>query len=136
MNNTYQSPDSINQIDWDNKTTYRHVYDYYKGLIAMRKAHPAFRIPTQEMMEKYLKFNDLKSPNVVAFTLGEYANGDDWKNILVIHNGNRKAVEVEIPADKWTIVAHDAVINLNGIKAHDGGLLQLAPSSMTVLYTK
>ncbi|MDD2995236.1 MAG: type I pullulanase [Paludibacter sp.] len=136
VNNTYQSPDSINQIDWDNKTTYRHVYDYYKGLIALRKAHPAFRIPTQEMMEKHLKFNDLKTPNVVAFTLGEHANGDEWKNILVIHNGNRKAVQVEIPTDKWTIVAHDAVINLNGIKAHDGGLLQLAPSSTTVLYTK
>lgn len=49
--------------------------DYYKGLIAMRKAHPAFRISTQKMMEKHLKFNDLKTPNVVAFTLGENANG-------------------------------------------------------------
>ena len=83
-----------------------------------------------------MKFNDVKTPNVVAYTLGEYANGDEWKNIMVIHNGNRKAVQIEIPTDKWTIVAHDAVINLNGIKAHDGGLLQLAPSSTTVLYTK
>ena len=87
-------------------------------------------------MEKHLKFNDLKTPNVVAFTLGEHANGDEWKNILVIHNGNRKAVEVEIPTGKWTIVAHDAVINLSGINTHDGGFLQLAPSSTTVLHTK
>ena len=48
VHNTYQSPDSINQINWDNKTKYIDIFNYYQGLIALRKAHPAFRIPTAE----------------------------------------------------------------------------------------
>ncbi|HEY6914650.1 MAG TPA: type I pullulanase, partial [Paludibacter sp.] len=47
IHNTYQSPDSVNQIDWNFKTTHKDILDYYKGLIALRKGHSAFRIPTQ-----------------------------------------------------------------------------------------
>ena len=58
VHNTYQSPDSINQINWDNKTQFKDVFNYYQGLISLRKAHAAFRIPTQEMMQKHLVFID------------------------------------------------------------------------------
>ena len=59
VNNTYQSPDSVNQINWDNKTTYSDIYTYYKGLIELRKAHPAFRMTSLKMMKKHLKFIEL-----------------------------------------------------------------------------
>ena len=90
VNNTYESPDSINQINWDNKTTYKDIFTYYQGLMSLRKAHPAFRMTSSEMMKKHLKFVDLNTPNVVAFALSDNANGDKWGNILVIYNGNRK----------------------------------------------
>ncbi|MBQ2365118.1 MAG: type I pullulanase, partial [Alistipes sp.] len=42
--NTYNMPDKYNAIDWSLKSEYRDLVEYYKGLIAMRKAHHAFSL--------------------------------------------------------------------------------------------
>ena len=62
-------------------------------------------------MKKHLKFIELNVPNVIAFTLSDNANGDSWKDILVILNGNRKNVKVEIPEGEWNVVCHDGKIS-------------------------
>lgn len=136
MHNTYQSPDSINQIDWNFKTTHKDIFDYYKGLITLRKNHAAFRIPTQEMIQKHLKFLDLLTPNVISYILSDHVNGDVWKDILVIYNGNRKAVTVQIPEGDWNLVCHDGVINLSGISVVNSTTFVVAPSSCSILYVK
>jgi len=136
IQNTFQSPDSINRIDWNSKNTYKDIFNYYKGLIALRKAHPAFRMPTQEMMEQHLKFIYTKIPNVVAFMLTDHVNDDDWKDILVIYNGNRKMVSVPIPSGEWNLVCHDGQINLSGIAVINYTTFMVEPSSASILYTK
>jgi pullulanase len=136
VNNTFQSPDSINQINWDNKYFHNDVFEYYRGIIALRKQHPAFRIPTQAMKEKHLKFINLQVPNVVAYMLTDHANGDTWKNILVLHNGNRKAVEVELPTGNWTTVVYDTKLNLDGLEVVNTTKFILAPSSSTLMFEK
>jgi pullulanase len=134
VHNTYQSPDSINQINWDNKTTFSDLFEYYKGLIALRKAHPAFRIASQKMMVEKLHFVDLATPNVVAFTLNDHANGDSWQDILVIYNGNRQTVNLEIPEANWTVVCYDAKIDLKGIKKQTSTTFTVPASSAAILY--
>jgi pullulanase len=136
IHNTYQSPDSINQIDWNFKTTHKDVFDYYKGLISLRKAHGAFRIPTQEMVQQHLKFLNMLVPNVVGFTLTDHVNGDSWKDILVIYNGNRNAVRVNIPSGEWNVVCHDGQINMNGITLVTDTTFTVAPSSASIMYVK
>src|SRR6202007_2812520 len=86
--NSFNSPDSINRLDWSRKAKYKAVFDYYKGLIALRKNHPAFRMPSTKMIQAHLSFLDTKDPNIVAYQLSGNANGDSWKNIVVIFNGN------------------------------------------------
>ena len=44
VHNSFESPDSINQLDWQNKERYPQVFKYYSDLIALRKHHPAFRL--------------------------------------------------------------------------------------------
>ena len=134
LHNTYQSPDSINRIDWNFKTTQKDIFNYYKGLIALRKAHEAFRIPTQEMVQQHLKFLDLLTPNVIAFTLTDHVNGDLWKDILVIYNGNRKQVAVQIPEGEWNLICHDGLINLSGISILNSTTFVVAPSSASIMY--
>lgn len=114
VHNSFESPDSINEIDWFLKSRNKEVFNYYKNLISLRKEHPAFRIPTAEGVCKSLHFIDTKQPGVIAYTLDGYANGDRWKNILVIFNGNRKAVEITIPDGVWTIVCRNDEIRLDG----------------------
>ncbi len=133
IHNTYQSPDTVNQINWDNKTIYKDNFNYYKGLIALRKAHPAFRMMTLENVKKYLKFIDLGEKNVVAYTL---TNPEDaWKNILVIFNGNRQSKRVVLPAGIWNVVCHDGFINPKGelMQIKNQNFI-VAPSSASIMY--
>ena len=134
--NSYQSPDSINKINWDNKTTHRDVFDYYQGLIKLRREHPAFRMPTEVMVQQYLKFLDLEFPNVVAYTLNGNVNGDSWRDILVIYNGNRIPAEITIPKNNWNIAMHDGKINLNGMGTVKDTIFVVAPSSASILFRK
>lgn len=136
IHNTYQSPDSINQIDWNFKTAHKDIFEYYKGLIALRKAHAAFRMPTREMVQQHLKFINMRTPNVVAFMLTNHVNDEVWKDILVIYNGNRKSVAVQIPEGEWDLVCHDGQINLNGISHIDNTTFVVAPSSASIMYTR
>ena len=132
--NSFNSPDSVNQIDWSFKTKNRDVFDYIKGLIALRKAHPAFRIPTVEGVQQWLHFLDTGDSGVIAYTLGEYANGDEWREILVAYNGNRSQTEISIPEQEWTVVCRDGQINLEGLDHISGGNISIAPSSALILY--
>ena len=67
--NSYKSPDSINRIDWSLKAKNREVFDFIRGLIALRKAHPAFRIPTVEGLQQWLRFMDTGDSGVIALSL-------------------------------------------------------------------
>lgn len=134
VKNSFKSPDSINEIDWSLKARHREIFDYYQGLIALRKAHPAFRIPTAEGVRQALRFLDIADPGVVAYTLSEHANGDEWKEILVVFNGHRKAVDVDLPAGPWTAVAKDGVIRLGGITTLPGGRTRVEASSALIMY--
>jgi pullulanase len=103
--NSYNLPDSINQLVWHNKETYREVFDYYKDLITLRKNHPAFRMPTQEMIREHIRFFDIHQPLVVGYHIGGNANNDPWKDILVFYNANAHAVDVDLPEGDWVIIA-------------------------------
>lgn len=134
--NSFNSPDSVNQIDWSFKSKNRDIFDYIKGLIALRKAHPAFRIPTVEGLQQWLHFLDTGDSGVIAYTLGEYANGDEWKEILVAYNGNRHQADIHIPEQEWTVVCRDGQINAEGLEQMAGGDISIAPSSALILYRK
>lgn len=133
VHNTYQSPDSINQINWDNKTTYKDLFNYYQGLIALRKAHPAFRLTSLEKEKQQLKFVDLGDKNLIAYTLTNPE--DSWKNILVILNGNRHSKRVVLPAASWNVVCHDGFIAPNGILMQVKNQNFIVPaSSASIMY--
>ncbi|MBP6230160.1 MAG: type I pullulanase [Paludibacteraceae bacterium] len=134
VHNTYQSPDSINQIDWSFKTTNHDMFDYYRNLIELRRTHPAFRMPTQEMVQKHLQFINVKEPALVAYTISGNANGDSWRRILVIYNGNRHNVTLDIPQENWVVVANGEEIDLHGIFKHKKAYISVPASSAMILY--
>lgn len=134
VHNSFESPDSINEIDWSFKNRYADVFEYYQKLIQLRKDHPAFRMNKTEDVQKHLQFLKCSENSVVAFTLSENANGDSWKNIVVIYNGNNKKVVVEVPSKKWTLVAFDGQIDLKGIAQVEGGSIEVPALSSVIAY--
>lgn len=89
IHNSYNSPDSINTIDWRNKTIHHDVFDYVRELITLRKNHPAFRMGDADKVRQYMEFLPVEGSNLVAFILKDNANGDSWKNIIVAFNSRK-----------------------------------------------
>lgn len=104
--NSFNLPDAINRIDWAWKARHRAVFDYYRRLIALRKAHPAFYLPTGTAVRTHLTFLPTR-PGMVGFVLRDHANGDRWRDILVIYNANPVPLEVSLPtAEPWRLAVH------------------------------
>lgn len=131
--NSYKSPDSINAIDWSRKSKYKEVFTYYKSVLALRKNHPAFRMPTAELIRKNLTFSESSDPLLIQFQLNNNANGDSWKEILVILNGDKTSKKITLPEGKWTLVANGTVVNEKGIEKVKG-TISVDPISALILY--
>ncbi|MDE5554639.1 MAG: DUF3372 domain-containing protein, partial [Muribaculaceae bacterium] len=133
VHNSYKSPDSINAIDWSLKHKNAEQFDYYRELIKLRKEHPAFRMTTAEQIAKHLVFDENTDENVISYTLRDHANGDAWREIKVIFNGNPKAMEVKVPKGNWTVIADDGKIKADGLATAKGGKMTVAPTSALIL---
>ena len=133
VHNSFESPDSINQLDWTNKTKYPQVFAYYKNLIALRKHHPAFRLGNADLVRKHLEFIDAPK-GVVAYRLKNYAGRDDWRDIIVILNANKSDVEVAIPNGDYTIVCSDGCIDEQGMGILQGEKAVVSPQSALILH--
>ena len=133
VHNSFESPDSINQLNWDNLKLYPQVFNYYKNLIQLRKNHPAFRLGNADLVRKHLEFIDTPE-NVVAFRLKNYASRDDWRNIIVVLNASKEPAEVTIPDGQYTIVCCDGIINENGLGTIKGTKTVTEPQSALILH--
>ena len=133
VHNSFESPDSINQLNWDNLKQYPQVFNYYKNLIQLRKNHPAFRLGNADLVRKHLEFIDTPE-NVVAFRLKNYAGRDDWRNIIVVLNANKESMELTIPDGHYTIVCCDGTINENGLGTITGTKAIVDAQSALILH--
>ncbi len=133
VHNSYKSPDSINAIDWDLKYTNADQFEYYRQLVALRKAHPAFRMTSAADIARNLVFDKTTEPNLVSYSLRNNANGDSWREIKVVLNGSDEAREVKVPRGDWKVIARDGQINAQGLDTTRGGKLTVAPVSALIL---
>lgn len=136
VHNSYKSPDSINAIDWSLKAANRDQMDYYKGLIELRKEHPAFRMTTAEQIAKHLVFDKIdsgKTPNLISYTLKDNANGDSWKEIKVIFNGGDEARTVKLPKGEWQAVVKDGKVDPQAGLGLMSGNVTVAPRSALIV---
>lgn len=107
--NSYQSPDEINQFEWERVTTYQESVAYVKGLIALRKSEYLFRLHTIEEIEAHFTILS-ENFNIVAFSL---TNSE--KKYIVIFNGNRSDVIFRIQKGKYAILVEDNQVFLESM---------------------
>ena len=133
VHNSFRSPDSINRLDWNNLKRYPQVFDYYSGLISLRKQHPAFRMGSADEVRKHLVFLDAPA-GVVAYQLKDNAGGDSWKNIIVILNSQKTPQTVNVPEGSYTMVVANGKVNAGGIGLVSGKTVTVAPQSTLIVH--
>ena len=114
--NSYNMSDAVNSIKWDNIHEYPDMIAYYKGLMALRKAHPVFRMQSEAEMTQNLCFLSDTPENVVAYLLKGKGADDTPENILVIFNGNDEEILYNLPEGKWKILVDDKTAGADGKK--------------------
>ena len=93
----------------------REQFDYYRNLIAMRKAHPAFRMTSAADIVRNIVFDRVKEDCVVSYSIKNPANGAEWQEVKVVFNGNDRDVTVNVAKGNWTVVAADGKIAKDGL---------------------
>ena len=133
VHNSYESPDSINHLDWDNLERYPQVMDYYKSLIALRKAHPAFHMGSADLVRRNLDFLPTENCLVAYHINGRNVPGEQWGDIYVAFNAHKRARSIEVPDGTYTIVCRNIKCDANGIatvKVKDGKVTIPAQSAL------
>jgi len=135
VHNSFESPDSINHLDWNNLERYPQVMEYYKGLIAMRKAHPAFHMGSADMVRRNLDFLPTENCLVAYHINGHNVPGEQWGDIYVAFNAHKRARTITVPAGTYTVVCRNIKCDQQGlttVTTKDGKVIVPAQSALII----
>lgn len=127
--NSYRSSDEVNAIRWENLSMpeYSKTIDYYRGLIAFRKAHRALRNQYRKDVFNSVQMIPFRNPHVILFRVQ-----DEAQELFLIFNTSSEAVSVDLPAGSWDLMIHDEIAGTNPL-AQKSGRVEVAPISASVL---
>jgi pullulanase len=131
--NSYQSPDSVNSLKWDLVSTNAETWNYYKGLIAFRKAHSSLRMTKTSDIQANLTFVDGLDANVIGYTINNSPNGEDAKSLCIIYNANKTASTVTIPEGDWNVYVKGKKAGTEILETISGGKVTVDPISTLIL---
>ena len=132
IDNSYQSPDSINTIPWENKAKYNDLYEYYRSMIAIRRAHKGFRLGSAELVQGHVEFMDTDNEHLIIYAVNYLDGIDTAKTLIVLLNGGAEKIEAEVPEAEYTVLAHDGKADVSGCQIN-GGKVIVEPYSATIL---
>ena len=135
--NSFRSPDSINTIRWQLKHDNRDLFDYVSGLIALRKAHPAFHFGDAEKVRSFLRFIPAADEEVVAFKLTGKPQGETWDEIIVVLNPLSKPTTVKVHQGDYRIACMDGRVSADPARplaTMTGGVLTVPACSALIAY--
>ena len=132
VHNSFESPDSINQLDWQNKLRYPQVFEYYRNLIQLRKQYSHFRLGSAAEVRDKMCFLDAPR-GVVAYSISGMM-GSVTNNVIVVLNPTRRQQTVSIPEGDYTVVCASGVIDLNGLDTFSGHQVSVAPQTALIIH--
>lgn len=93
IDNTYNSGDHINSIDWTRRVMFDDMIEWVKPLIKLRRTHPAFLDNTPEAIKQHTQFYWLTS-HVLKMSIGKN------ENLLTVYiNFSENDYSLEKPID-------------------------------------
>ncbi len=132
--NSYASGDGVNALRWEQRVSRYEMVEYMRGLIALRRAHPAFRMRTAEDVRRNLRFLD-SVPEVIAYSLNGVQCRDTWTELVVVHNAAARSIVVTLPVlARWGIVVDEWRAGFNVPMREPASNVEVAAQSTMVLF--
>lgn len=136
IDNSYQSPDSINIIPWENKVAYADLFNYYQQMIAIRRAHKGFRLGSAEAVKAHVEFIPTENEHLIVYRISNLEGIDTAKSLIVLLNGGAEAQQVDIPESEYILLAFNGEADEKGLSQLQESQALVAPYSATVLAEK
>lgn len=136
IDNSYQSPDSINTIPWENKFMYNDLYSYYRNMIAIRRAHKGFRLGSAEAVAEHVEFVPTDNGHLIIYRIKNLEGIDSAKSLIVLLNGGPEILTPDIPEGEYLMLAGNGVADKNGLSIVKGDKAWVGPYSATILAEK
>ena len=133
IDNSYQSPDSINIIPWENMFQYADLCDYYRAMIALRHEHKGFRLGSADLVKEHVEFLDTDNESLIIYRINNLEEFDSAKSLTVLLNGSATQAKAEVPEGTYTVLAHDAQVDISGLGQIQGTQVVVEPYSATIL---
>ena len=108
--NSYDASDLVNQLSWVRKSMYEDSFEYYKGIIEIRKEYESFKMVSETDIESNLTFLYPTGNGMIGYNLTK--NSED---ILVYHNGGESINDISLPSGAWTLIADRDLAGLESL---------------------
>ena len=129
--NSYNAGDEINSFKWGNLSDelVSTTVDYYTGLIAFRKAHPALRLTAKADITAAVTELETENMNVVAMM----NNGAGLEDAIIsIFNADSVSNTVTLPEGKWSVCVNKTKAGTESLAVVEG-TVEVEPTSAMIL---
>lgn len=137
---SYNSNDSINNLEWNRVQQYKDVVEYYRGLIKLRKKYKAFRMGSSEEIKSNLKFlkrgESFYKDNVVAYQISDNSGKIFNNKIVVIFNANDDEAFIDLKECGWRVLVNKEKAGIDEIYAVTGNNITVPSKSAYILIKK
>ena len=101
--NSYNLPYETNVLRYDWNDEQKELQQYYRGLIAFRKAHKGLRMTDAEEIRQNILFMEMTSEQTIAFIIRQ-----PEETLLVAYNASGRKETLLLPDDRtWTLYIDD-----------------------------
>ncbi|WP_332633822.1 type I pullulanase [Halalkalibacter flavus] len=132
IENSYNQPDWVNQFDWGQRAHFEKTVNYIRGLIKIRRFHPAFRMESYKLIKEHFHLLLVES-DCIAYHLRNLGELDRWDDIIVIHNASLHSKRLLLPKEnEWYVVVDDQAASLIPLSKIGEDCVNVSPLSTLV----
>ena len=126
--NSYEKDNSTNYINYDDVDQNRDLFEYYRGLIEIRKNSPSLR----KSIPEALHFSSDSDPLIIRLFIDGTSANDGFDYLIGLNGNNFLSHELELPEGFWEIIVTEHIAD-NKSLAKISGRVILPPASGYVL---
>ena len=135
VENSYKSPDRVNSIKWNllDQPIYQNTLEYYKGLIAFRKAHPVLRLTSSYEILSHVVPVHCLHPHIGAFHLNCDVAGESCREMFIIFSAAETSEVLPLPQGRWQVCINADRAGTAAIETVEGSLTVPSLSAMVLI---
>ena len=114
--NSYQKNNTTNWLNFDDIHANRDLFEYYRGLIKIRKTSPALR----KCNPDDICFDYFGDPLLISFYINGKSTGDMYDYFVILNGNAFQHNEQKLPAGIWEVIANNKIATTQTIEIVSG----------------